>query len=70
MRRRPSVRPGLYRQRANATRSRSTVERVFGRLKDEYGGRHVRVRGNAKVKCHLMFGMLALTVDQMVRLLG
>ncbi len=51
-------------------KERSTVERVFGRLKDEYGGRHVRVRGNAKVQCHLMFGMLALTVDQMVRLLG
>ncbi len=48
----------------------STVERVFGRLKDEDGGRQVRVRGNAKVQCHLKSGMLALTVDQMVRLLG
>ena len=51
-------------------KERSTVERVFGHLKDAYGGRHVRVRGNAKVKCHLMFGMLALTVDPMVRLLS
>ena len=49
-------------------KERSTVERVFGRLKDEYGARHVR--GNAKVKCHLMFAMLALTVDRMVRLLS
>ena len=51
-------------------RERSTVERVIGRLKDEFGGRHVRVRGHAKVLCHLMFGMLALTVDQLLRLLA
>nr|WP_243217370.1 transposase [Methylobacter sp. S3L5C] len=45
---------------------RSTVERVNGRLKDEFGGRVVRVRGHAKVMCHLMFGLLALTANQMV----
>ncbi|MDM8563878.1 transposase [Candidatus Marithioploca araucensis] len=39
-------------------RERSASERVNGRLKDEFGGRHVRVRGNAKVLCHLMFGIL------------
>ena len=49
-------------------RERSTVERVNGRLKDEFGGRHVRVRGHAKVLCHLMFGIIALTVDQLMRL--
>ena len=38
---------------------RSTVERVNARLKDEFGGRVVRVRGHAKVRCHLMFGILA-----------
>jgi hypothetical protein len=48
---------------------RSTVERVNGRLKDEFGGRTVRVRGHAKVMCHLMFGILALTVDQLMRFL-
>ena len=48
---------------------RSTVERVYGRLKDEFGGRQVRVRGYAKVLCHLMFGILALTVSQLMRLL-
>jgi len=47
---------------------RSTVERVNGRLKDEFGGRNVRVKGNKKVMCHLMFGILALTVDQLIRL--
>jgi transposase len=46
---------------------RSTVERVNGRLKDEFGGRMVRVRGHAKVMCHLMFGILALTADQLMR---
>ena len=49
---------------------RSTVERVNGRLKDEFGARQIRVRGPAKVMCHLMFGILALTVDQLIRLLN
>ena len=48
---------------------RSAAERVNARLKDEFGGRHVRVRGHAKVLCHLMFGVLALTVDQLMRLI-
>ncbi len=46
---------------------RSTVERANARLKDEFGGRFVRVRGNAKVMCHLMFGVLALTAAQLLR---
>jgi len=48
---------------------RSTVERVNGRLKDEFGGRFVRVQGHAKVMCHLMFGILALTADQLMRMI-
>lgn len=28
----------------------------------------MRGRGHAKVMCHLMFGILALTVDQLMRL--
>jgi hypothetical protein len=47
---------------------RTMVERVNGRLKDEFGGRFVRVRGAIKVKCHLMFGILVLAVDQIFRL--
>ena len=46
---------------------RTAGERVNGRLKDEFGGRHVRVRAS-KVMCHCMFGVLALTADQLVRL--
>jgi transposase len=48
---------------------RSTVERVNGRLKDEFGGRYLRVRGHAKAMCHLMFGILALTADQLMRMI-
>jgi hypothetical protein len=47
---------------------RSAAERVNARLKDEFGGRNVRVRGHSKVLCHLMFGILVLTVDQLMRL--
>lgn len=50
-------------------RERTAAERVNGRLKDEFGGRYIRVRGHAKVLCHLMFGILVLTVDQLMRLL-
>jgi len=49
-------------------RERTSAERVYSRLKDEFGGRYVRVRGWAKVMAHLMFGVLALTVDQILRL--
>jgi hypothetical protein len=52
---------------ARRLRTRSADERVNARLKDEFGGRYVRVQGHAKVMCHLMFGILALTVDQLMR---
>lgn len=48
---------------------RSAAERVNGRLKDSFGAHTVRVRGHNKVMCHLMFGILALTVEQLFRLL-
>jgi hypothetical protein len=47
---------------------RSSAERVNGNLKDNCGGNHVRVRGAPKVFCHLMFGILVVTVEQMMRL--
>jgi hypothetical protein len=47
---------------------RSSAERVNGNLKDNCGGAHVRVRGAAKVFCHLMFGILVVTVEQIMRL--
>src|SRR5271163_3383747 len=46
---------------------RTLAARVNARLKDEFGARSVRVRGAIKVKCHLMFGVVALAVDQILR---
>jgi transposase len=51
-------------------KERTSVERANARLKDEFGGRFVRVRGHAKVLTHLMFGVLVLTVDSLVRLVN
>lgn len=51
-------------------RERTMVERAFSRLKDEFGARSVRVRGASKVMAHLMFGIVALTVDQLLKLTG
>ena len=47
---------------------RSSAERVNGNLKDNRGGNFVRVRGATKVFCHLMFGILVITVEQLMRL--
>lgn len=49
-------------------KTRTMSERVNARLKDEFGASQIRVRGAAKVMAHLMFGVLALTVDQWLRL--
>jgi|688.fasta_scaffold256738_1 hypothetical protein len=46
---------------------RTIVEQQNGRLKDEFGGRIIYVRGATKVMAHLMFGIVALTVDQIMR---
>ena len=47
---------------------RTTAERANARLKDEFGARMVTVRGHVKVMCHLMFGVLALAADQIMKL--
>lgn len=49
-------------------KTRTMSERVNARLKDEFGANLIRVRGAEKVMAHLMFGVLALTVDQWLRL--
>jgi len=46
------------------------VERVYSRLKDEFGARFIRVRGPRKIMAHLMFGVVALTVHQLLKLTG
>lgn len=54
---------------AQRYRERSQAERTNARLKDEFGGNAIWVRGPAKVMSHLMFGLLVLTVDQLMRVL-
>lgn len=47
---------------------RTVAERSNARLKDEFGGNTLRVKGGTKVMGHLMFGILALSADQLMRL--
>lgn len=48
--------------------ARVAAERGAGALKDNLGACTVRVRGHAKVLCHLGFGILALTANNLLRL--
>jgi hypothetical protein len=48
---------------------RSSVERVNSNLKDNYGGRNIRVKGASKVMAHLMFGLISIAATQLYRLL-
>ena len=52
--------PPMEPDRAHPNKGRSASERFNSDLKDNHGGRTVRVRGHAKVHCHLMFGVLAI----------
>jgi len=51
-------------------KERSAVERFNSNLKENFGGRNVMVRGAAKVMTHLMFGVVALFADQLLRVAG
>ena len=48
---------------------RTAAERVNSDLKDNHGGRAVRVRGAVKVAAHLMLGVLVVAVKGLARLL-
>ena len=52
---------------ATAFIAKAVLGQVYSRLKDEFGANQVRVRRAAKVMAHLMFGVLALAVDQWLR---
>jgi hypothetical protein len=54
---------------AHLYKDRTGAERVNAELKDGRGLRQVWVQGHAKVHAHLMFGVLALCADQLMRLL-
>jgi len=49
-------------------KKRSGAERVFSRLKEDFGVTFLRVRVPRKVTAHMMFSVLALTADQLLRL--
>lgn len=53
---------------AQRYKERSQAERTNARIKDEFGGRNIWVRGGEKVMSHLMFGILALSADALMRL--
>jgi len=48
-------------------KERTTAERGNSRLKDEFGLRNLRVRGHAKAHLHIMFGVIALFADQLLK---
>jgi transposase len=49
---------------------RTSSERCNSRLKDDFGARDVMVKGAPKVEMHLMFGVITLFADQLLRLLA
>jgi hypothetical protein len=65
-----SEKPEMRDHERERYRERTAVERVYSRLKQEFGASTVRVRGWSKVMTHLMFGILALTADQILRWSG
>jgi hypothetical protein len=54
--------------RAERFKGRTVAERFNARLKDEFGGLVARVRGHRKVHAHLMFGLLVIFADQVLRI--
>ncbi len=51
-------------------RERSVAERFNSRLKEDFGAGNVMVRGAKKVRLHLMFGVIALFADQLLKLIN
>ena len=49
---------------------RTVAERFNSRLKEEFGGGNVMVRGAKKVGLHLMFGVIALFADQLLKMIN
>lgn len=61
--------PPMEPDRARHYKARSSAERVNSNLKDNHGGRTVRVRGASKVMTHLMFGVIVMSAEALIRLL-
>ncbi len=53
---------------ASRYKERTAVERFNSRIKEEFGASNIMVRGAKKVTMHLMFGVVALFADQLLKL--
>jgi len=51
-------------------KERTVAERFNSRLKEEFGGGNIMVRGAQKVGLHLMIGVIALFADQLLKLIN
>ena len=49
---------------------RSSAERANSRLKEDFGASNIMVKGHSKVTLHLMFGIITLFADQLLRLVS
>jgi hypothetical protein len=59
---------GLRRAEHQRYQPRRAAERVIASFKDNFAGRMIRVRGPDKLTGHIMFGLLALTAIEIMRL--
>lgn len=55
---------------AQRYKMRSSAERANSRLKEDFGASNVMVKGCSKVTLHLMFGVITLFADQLLRLVS
>ncbi len=62
------VRPACQQMRGRPRASRASYVIIRARLKDEFGCRYIRVRGAAKMHQHVMFGVLALCADALLKM--
>ena len=53
---------------ASRYNERTVAERFNSRFKEEFGANNIMVRGAVKVKAHLMFGVIAIFADQLIKL--
>lgn len=60
--------PPMEPDRARRYNNRTTAERFYSRLKEDRGGRMIRVRGHRKVHMHLMFGLLVVFAEAVLGL--
>jgi hypothetical protein len=51
-------------------KERTVAERINGRLKEEFGGDNVMVRGAKEVRLHLMFGVITPFAGRWLKLIS